>query len=147
MPIREDLATCSFPEMRPEFGQPIRISRGFPRYPLKYPLPKEATLRVLWPGQEYFKAPIDEFNRRFLEDLDKVGVDRLEHHFARLKEEFQATRLVFLCFEQLWKDPSGEGCHRSTFADWWLTQTLETIPELGRTGDTPEVKEDEPTLM
>lgn len=120
------LATCSFYEFRPDMGQPVRISLGVPKFRLSWRLPS-VRLEELTPRGWYFRAPPEVFARKFLEQLDQVGVDRLRGIFEDTLEG--DGPLVLLCFERDVR--SGNDCHRRRFADWWQKNTGEFVPELG----------------
>jgi hypothetical protein len=130
--VSNSLATCSFPEMRPEFGLPVRTSNGYPRYKLKYELPGDQKIPELMPHRSYMHGPAETFHVRYRQQMDDLGVDKISRIFADLRTTYGAERLVLLCFEQLWQPKNAAGCHRSSFAAWWLDQTGEIIPELGK---------------
>lgn len=139
MAVRDDLATCSYPEFTEDMGVPVRCSYGFPRYRLNYQV--VAALPELTPKQDYLFADLAVYNRRFFGQLDAVGPHGFELLFEQLRDRYDVgdRRLVFLCFEQLGdrkKDgrinkSRSEGCHRRGFAAWWQRLTGQTIPELG----------------
>jgi Protein of unknown function, DUF488 len=106
-------------------GQPVRISLGIPRWKLSWELPQ--CLWPLTPRGHYFHDPPEEFARKYLAQLEKVGAARLHEIFTSLTTG--EDPLVFLCFER--DARSGDDCHRRQFADWWLVQTGEYVPELG----------------
>ena len=77
------------------------------------------------PHPSYFRAAPEVFDRRYLAQLDRVGVNRLLQQFQALDD---GRPLVFLCFER--NVTSGADCHRRLFAEHWLEQTGEIIPEI-----------------
>ena len=118
------LATCSYYEFRPSMGQPVRISLGIPRFKISWELPS----RCLWeltPRGRYFHAEPAEFARQYLAQLDRYGTARLHEIFTALAT---GNPLILLCFETNVR--SGADCHRRLFAEWWLEQTGEAIPEI-----------------
>jgi len=117
------LATCSFWDYRPEMGRPVRISLSRPKYPRIEP---DDSLWELTPHPSYFRAEPEVFDRCYLAQLDKVGVERLRQQFQELDD---GRPLVFLCFERNVR--SGDDCHRRLFAEFWLERTGEIIPEIG----------------
>jgi hypothetical protein len=121
------LATCSFADFKPSLGRPVRISLGRPKWPLRYELP-DVTFWPLTPRSDYFRAPPEEFDRRYLARLDRVGAERRREQFRVLDD---GRPLILLCFER--NVTSGADCHRRRFAEWWLLQTGEVIPEIGGT--------------
>lgn len=125
------LATCSFPEMRPEFGVGVRISRGFPRYKLKYEL--EHVCRTLMPALSYLNVADEKvFITRFEAQLEEAGAKAIGAELKAIAAHTGAGQkknpIVLLCFEQLHR---GVPCHRRYFADWWERQTGRAVPELG----------------
>ena len=49
-------------------------------------------------------------------------------------DEDDRQPLLLLCFEDTAK---GEQCHRRVFADWWLEQTEQDLPELNNYDQLP----------
>jgi hypothetical protein len=72
------LATCSFWDYRPEMGRQVRISLSRPKYPRIEP---DDSLWDLTPHPSYFRAAPQVFDRRYLAQLDRVGVNRLLEQF------------------------------------------------------------------
>ncbi len=102
-------------------------SRGTPRFkrPYRYHL-----LRLLAPSREAFETEDDqEFERVYLGQLEKLGVDRIANQLGRISHEHDGKPLALLCFENVLK---GEACHRRAFADWWKEQTGQDVPELDK---------------
>ena len=89
------LATCSFADFRPEMGRPIRISLARPKY--RTSIESDDRLSDLTPHPSYFRAPAEEFDRRYLAQLDRVGVERLRQRFQALDD---GRPLILLCFER-----------------------------------------------
>lgn len=119
-----DLATCSFADYRPEMGRPIRISLARPKY--RTSIESDDRLSALTPHPSYFRASPEEFDRRYLAQLDRVGVERLRRQFQALDD---GRPLILLCFE--WHPSSGADCHRRRFAEYWELHTGQIIPEIG----------------
>lgn len=65
------------------------------------------------------------FSKRYLAQLDAIGIDVFLHRFAELSDARNGRGLVFLCFE-----PVGEFCHRHLFARWPELRTGQPVPEL-----------------
>lgn len=138
-----ELATCSFSEFRPNMGAPVRTSLGTPRW---FPHDLPAAWLDTAPDGWMLKQNYDTFRRVYFEKLDRIGVDKLlgdvDHlarSFAQLNGGKEPDRLVLLCFEGL-KNPD-KWCHRTLFAEWWVTNTGEPVAELGATA-APPVPED-----
>lgn len=118
--IQPTMATCSFADYRPEMGKPIRISLGRPKY--RTLIESDDRLWALTPRSDYFHAAPEEFDRRYVAQLDRVGVERLREQFEAFDD---GQPLILLCFER-----NGADCHRRLFSQWWLEQTGEHVPEL-----------------
>jgi hypothetical protein len=70
-------------------------------------------------------ADNDEFERRYVERLDRFGIEHFRSRFQQISEYKAGAGLVLLCFEK-----PGEFCHRRLFARWIEQQTGQHIPEL-----------------
>lgn len=128
-----ELATCSFSEFQPDMGHPVRIARGFPRYPLKYRLRDSYT--PFTPGADYLYVKSDEvFYRRLREQLEATGLARMVRQLTTIAEVNDADTLVLLCFEKLNKR---DDCHRTYIGQWWEEQTGHRVEELGATKTRP----------
>jgi hypothetical protein len=126
------LFTCSYPQLAPVLQArpgllPVRTSRGFPRYKLKYEL--QAYHPLITPGP-WFKEAAETYVPKYLDQLDGHGVKKIQDVTKRLLDQHQATDAVFLCFEDLGNPANW--CHRRLFAQWWLEHTGEEVDELGR---------------
>lgn len=118
-----DLAMCSWKRYRPEMGVAVRITLGRP--PSWFGHPHEE-VRLLAPPPAVFRLEDDaEFERRYAEHLDRVGVGRLSQRFRDLQEKHGGRRLVLLCFEA-----DVAECHRGQFSRWWFEQTGQRVEEL-----------------
>jgi hypothetical protein len=102
-------------------GRPVRTSQGYPWW--RCDANDATSLLDLTPDPGYFRAPVDEFTRRYVAQLDRVGVEALRQQFQLLDD---GRPLVLLCFERI-----AAHCHRRLFAEWWQQQTGEVIPEVG----------------
>ncbi len=121
-------ATCSYIEFQPEYGIPVRATLGAPRFKLKYPL--RINLQQAAPDRAWFSAPEAEFDRRYFQKLDRIGVDFYREFSEKMSD---GRALVLLCFERLDKSR----CHRTLFADWWRGSSGEQVPELGAQPSRP----------
>lgn len=105
---------------------PVRASRGYPRFKLAYRLSER--LPDLAPARELFGLDDDEFDRRYVAQLDAVGVAAILEKLDRVRATNEGRGLVILCFEDL---RSGNArCHRTTFAAWLADRTGLVAPEL-----------------
>ncbi|MGD0853829.1 MAG: hypothetical protein ABSA07_10820 [Acidimicrobiales bacterium] len=107
---------------------PVRISRGAPRWKLRYKL--AGAVKSLAPSADlYARRGSSAFESDYMHQLDVLRVDDLSQEFRSISEGHGGAGLVFLCFEDL--DVLGEGsCHRRMFARWWEARTGMPIPEL-----------------
>ena len=71
------------------------------------------------------KIPDEEFVPRYRARLERDGAGAIQARFDKLHELYRRP-LMLLCFE---KDVAVEPCHRRAFADWWLEQTGQLVPE------------------
>lgn len=138
------IATASWFAYRPDMGLAIRASLGMPKKGFAHPLEE---LRVATPHPSYFRASDEEFERRFLEQLNRAGVVTIRRKLQEFADSHGATTVVLLCFERDRAD-----CHRGMFAQWWEDQTGERIEELGYRPTAPPKdpkpkKTDEPKLF
>jgi hypothetical protein len=106
----------------------VRISRGAPRWKLRYEL--AGAIKSLAPSKDlYAKRGSPEFEAEFIQQLDALGTELLSEEFRTISDGHGGAGLVLLCFEDL--DELGEGsCHRRMFARWWAARTGRSIPEL-----------------
>lgn len=98
------------------------IPRWFPR---SADLPRCVEVTPRW---SYFSADEDEFDRRYLEQLHRYGVDRIHARLAEIaKTAFEEPSGVvcLLCYER-----DRRQCHRGTFAEFWMQQTGEIVGEV-----------------
>jgi hypothetical protein len=132
-PFKGRLATCSYRAFRPEFGHALRITRFPPRWKLPYEL--AGSVMILDPTWQDWKLAkgggsaatfVDSYTAR----IDTLGANTIE---TALESLGLSGTLVLLCFESLAGIPSEEQrfiCHRRAFADWWMVQTGDPVPEL-----------------
>jgi hypothetical protein len=122
-----ELATSSYRQFRPAMGVPVRITLGKPKFRLSY---EYEEIKLLAPPPKVFALQDEEeFEAAYLQHLGAVGVERLRRVFESLSGAGGSTRLVLLCFENVF---GGESCHRRMFARWWEEQTGQDVPELNR---------------
>lgn len=127
---RPYLATCSYREMKSEYGVPVRISLGRPKFSVSYPLNQAAM--ALAPKASYFNADDEVFEYEYRKQLNRHGEAGIGEALAKIAANTgsgtEDRPLVLLCFEDLSK---GMPCHRRDFAAWWLKTTGQVVPELG----------------
>lgn len=116
----------SNPEMKTGKYTAVRISLGTPKWPIGYNL--DAEMKDLMPFGLLGKFErYEDFERAYFERLDQKGVQRIFSQLQRF--ERLGKDVVLLCYEDIRKGPD-DWCHRRTFADWWLKNTGEALPEL-----------------
>lgn len=105
----------------------VRTSRGSPRFPLKYPV--NHALPLVMPGRDLMDLPEEQFEPRYMEQLDATGADRILRHLEDLHRDNGGERpLALLCFCKL---EEGAFCHRRIFSKWFSRFTGKTITEIG----------------
>ena len=115
----------SNPELKTGKYTAVRISLGTPKWPIGYNL--DAEMKDLMPFGLLGKFErYEDFERAYFERLDQKGVQRIFSQLQRF--ERLGKDVVLLCYEDIRKPD--DWCHRRTFADWWLKNTGEAIPEL-----------------
>jgi hypothetical protein len=103
---------------------PIGITVGTPR---RLALPYADRLVFLREAAPFGLLQIDdeaEFERRYVERLNAIGVAVFARRFTAIARAAGSPALVLLCFEDVTK---GQSCHRTTFSRWWERQT-EDVP-------------------
>ena len=117
----------SNPELRKEYYTAVRIATGAPKWDLGYKLDGE--LKELMPfgllGK--YDNDISAFKREYFVRLERIGVDRIIQQLRQFESD--EKDVVLLCWEDVRKGEK-DWCHRTMFAEWWLTQTGEIIEEL-----------------
>ena len=107
-----------------EFGVPVSITVGLPRWKLGYEL---SHARWLAPWGLLELADEEEFRRRYRARLHKLTASVIRQRLQKIADERGDDRLVLLCFEDVL---AGEACHRRDFAQWWEEKTGATVPEI-----------------
>lgn len=104
---------------------PLQISLGFPKYRLPYTV--NGKILLLAPDYSLLRENNKiEYQRRYFEKLETIGVERIKHVLNSFAQENK--EIVLLCFEDVTKE--GQWCHRRMFADWYELKTGEKIAEL-----------------
>jgi len=104
---------------------PVGITVGRPKWNPTYDGEQIVYLSELAPWRLMRIEDDVEFTRRYLERLDRLGVERIARQFAAISAEHDGGGLVLLCYE-----PAGEFCHRRAFASWFEDRTGQHVPEL-----------------
>lgn len=116
----------SNPELKTGKYTAVRISLGTPKWPIGYNL--DAEMKDLMPFGLLGKfEQYEDFEKAYFDRLNQKGVQRILSQLQRF--ERLGKDVVLLCYEDIRKGPD-DWCHRRTFADWWLKNTGEAIPEL-----------------
>ena len=116
----------SNPELKTGKYTAVRISLGTPKWPIGYNL--DAEMKDLMPFGLLGKFErYEDFERAYFERLDQKGVQRIFSQLQRF--ERLGKDVVLLCYEDIRKGQD-DWCDRRTFADWWLKNTGEALPEL-----------------
>lgn len=102
----------------------VRISVGKPKW--LHPAVASAFpyIAELAPQGCFHLKADDAFRGCYLKRLADFGAERIERRFQTLRDRTGGLPLVLLCYEN---HPSQ--CHRGDFAEWWLKQTGELVPE------------------
>jgi len=110
----------------------VGITRGAPKYQLRYPLAGNI-IEIAPPGYLFNEYDRGRFSGSYKRNMDRVGVAKVRS----ILKQYQALGkdVVLCCFEDVRKP--NEWCHRLVFAEWWKEKTGEVIPELT---DTSEIK-------
>ena len=91
-----------------------------PRYALNYELKNANSIK---PYGVFKKYTGEEYVEKYIERLERVGVDRIYDDL--ISAQGDKENLVLMCYEKDQND-----CHRSMFAKWWREKTGEIIEEL-----------------
>jgi len=120
------IATSSYRQFRPSMGQPVAISLTRPAWhPQAADWPGLAMLTPRW---SYFRADPEQFRESYLAQLARYGVTEITGRLEEIGQEFGADRVVLICHES--KEPvTAATCHRRIFAEWWLSNAGNDIPE------------------
>lgn len=103
----------------------VGITRGKPKFPLKYELAGNI-IEIAPPGYLFNEYDRGRFTPRYFQHMDRQGARKIAHildQYERLGKD-----VVLCCFEDVRKP--NEWCHRLVFAEWWRSRTGEDIPEL-----------------
>lgn len=105
---------------------PVRASLGLPKF-----WPAAKTLPVaeqLAPVGLFNVRDRDEFERRYRQRLDRIGVDIVLHRLDVVWTRADRRTLCLLCFEDV-HEPGG-WCHRRIAAEWIEERSGLAVPEL-----------------
>lgn len=98
----------------------VRISVGYPQAAKDAPF-----IGALAPFGIFGKDLTDEeFRRRYIERLDRYGVDGIRARIERVAADHPDQVLLLCCFERDRAD-----CHRGDLANWWFERTGQQIQE------------------
>jgi hypothetical protein len=111
---------------------PVGITVSPPRWRLAYEL--AGNVGVLAPHGLLEVDDLAEFERRYRERLDRLGVEPIRALLAAFAAFSAENGCVLLCYEK-----DAELCHRRFFAQWWEERTGEHVPELGRPFRQPTI--------
>ncbi len=116
---------------------PVGISRGVPRFPVRY---RYRRLPDLYPDGWMLSIEDDaRFEKVYVKKLDRLGVDEIATRLLKISQEEGGKPLVLLCFEADPKD-----CHRRMVARFWHDKTGEVVEELqscGASHNPPNLQE------
>lgn len=99
----------------------VSIAVGNPRYSVPYEI---INAKILKPYGISFKSTFEEFEKKYIERLEKYGVESIRKELQSVCEGHK--NVILMCHE---KNP--EECHRRMFAKWWKEKTGEEIEEYG----------------
>ena len=116
----------SNPELKSGKYTTVRISLGTPKWPLGFNLDAEMADLMPFGLLNKFER-YEDFEAAYFARLKQKGVQRILSQLQRF--ERLGKDVVLLCYEDIRKGPD-DWCHRRTFADWWLKNTGEALPEL-----------------
>ena len=126
------------PELKSGDYITVSISTGFPKFRTGYTINlqiKEITpYGVFGVYKEY-----EDYKREYFKRLDSFGVPAIQRHFDIMQRCYEQD-IVLLCFEDIRKG-GDNWCHRTMFAEWWLSKTGQVIEELS---DPTPYKTDKP---
>lgn len=117
----------------------VGITRGKPKFPLKYPLAGNI-IEIAPPGYLFNEYNRARFTPPYFQHMDRQGVRKIAHILAGYEK--LGKDVVLCCFEDVRKPD--EWCHRLVFAEWWLSRTGEEIPELPDPSPVRGVKQEQP---
>lgn len=102
----------------------VRISVGTPRF-LPYKL--AGYIKELAPIGYHRLTDKDEFKKRYIAQLEQVGVDKIAEELDKF--EVDGKEIVLCCYEDVRKG-GDNWCHRMLFAQWWHQQTGDIVDEV-----------------
>lgn len=101
----------------------LGISLGRPRFKVQYEI--KGNIYVLAPNRAIFNLDKVNFTKRYKEQLDKLGVEKIKAILAEYGYG-EAEEMILLCYEDITTE---KWCHRTVFAEWWQEKTGEEVPE------------------
>ena len=115
----------SNPELKTGNYTVVGITRGAPKFPLRYTLAGNI-MEIAPPGYLFNEYNRERFTPPYFQHMDRVGTARIAQILRHYED--MGKPVVLCCYEDVRKP--GEWCHRLVFADWWLQRTGEMIEEL-----------------
>lgn len=113
------------PELQSGNYTVVGITRGAPKFPLKYKLSGNI-IEFAPPGYLFNVYDRAVFTPKFFAHLDRLGVEQAKN-LLRPYTSFKKD-IVLCCYEDV-RIPN-EWCHRLVFAEWWTARTGIEMPEL-----------------
>ena len=115
-------------EMQNDKYYPVGISIGLPRFRLGYGLREQCY--SLAPKRYMLNMDLEPFKKAYYEKLAGIGEQKIINTVRRMEDTArrEGKELVLLCFEDI-RIPV-DWCHRTVFAEWWMSRTGESIKEL-----------------
>lgn len=115
-------------ELQNDKYYPVGISIGLPRFRLGYGLREQCY--SLAPKRYMLNMELEPFKKAYYEKLAGIGEQKIINTVRRMEETArrEGKELVLLCFEDI-RIPE-DWCHRTVFAEWWMSRTGERIKEL-----------------
>lgn len=129
----------SNPELKTGNYTVVGITRGAPKFPLRYTLAGNI-MEIAPPGYLFNEYNRERFTPSYFQHMDRVGTARI----AQILQHYEdmGKPVVLCCYEDVRKP--GEWCHRLVFAEWWLQRTGEIIEELPDPSPNKWAKQPEP---
>ena len=115
----------SNPELSTGSYTVVGITRGAPKFPLRYQLAGNI-MEIAPPGYLFNEYDRSRFTRAYFTNMDRIGVAKVRSILDRYLA--QGKDIVLCCYEDVTKP--GEWCHRLVFAEWWKARTGQTVEEL-----------------
>jgi hypothetical protein len=131
--IVEDLAviaeagvvTSRYQSWRPEFGVPVRITVGEPKF-WRSGVLEDVPELAPWERATWYLPTVAERRAVYEKRLARYG-DEAIAKLAEIAQRHSGRRLVLLCFEDV---NAGEECHRRWCAEWFEQRHGLVVPEL-----------------